>query len=271
MALHITSLNSGSNGNCYYIANKNEAILIDAGISCRETEKRLRRLGLSMGKVKAIFISHEHYDHIKGVDVISKRHNIPVYITDDTLKNSGLKLSRANIRSFKAHEAISIGELSILPFPKFHDGIDPYSFVVSGNDVNIGVFTDIGAPCDHLKKHFNMCHAAFLESNYDHNMLMNGHYPDYLKRRIAGDKGHLSNDQALQLFLDHKADHLSLVLLAHLSKENNTPQIAKELFEKHAGEVEIVVASRYEETKVFTITSDSKLKGVTESQQIKLF
>jgi len=101
--------------------------------------------------------------------------------------------------------------------------------------------------------------------------LMNGHYPDYLKRRIAGDKGHLSNDQALQLFLDHKADHLSLVLLAHLSKENNTPQIAKELFEKHAGEVEIVVASRYEETKVFTITSDSKLKGVTESQQIKLF
>jgi phosphoribosyl 1,2-cyclic phosphodiesterase len=269
--LHITSLNSGSNGNCYYIANKNEAILVDAGISCRETEKRLRRLGLSMGKVKAIFISHEHYDHIKGVDVISKRHNIPVYITDETLKNSGLKISRANIRSFKAHEAVSIGELSVLPFPKFHDANDPYSFVVSGSGVNIGVFTDIGAPCDHLKKHFSLCHAAFLESNYDHEMLMNGNYPEYLKRRIAGDKGHLSNDQALQLFLDHKADHLSLVLLAHLSKENNDPQLARDLFKKHSGTIEVVVASRYEETELYAVSGEKKPVSAMVGEQTSLF
>ncbi len=224
-----------------------------------------------MGKVKAIFISHEHYDHIKGVDVISKRHNIPVYITDETFKNSGLKVSRANIRSFKAHEAVSIGDLSILPFPKFHDANDPYSFVVSGNGVNIGVFTDIGAPCDHLKKHFEMCHAAFLESNYDHDMLMNGDYPDYLKRRIAGDKGHLSNDQALELFLKHKAEHMSLVLLAHLSKENNTPEIARDLFVKHAGDVEVVVASRYEETQIFTITSGDNAKSGLSAEQMSLF
>lgn len=231
----------------------------------------MRRLGLSMGKVKAIFISHEHYDHIKGVDVICKRYNVPVYITNDTLKNSGLKVGRVNIREFRAHESISIGELSVLPFPKFHDGIDPYSFVVSGHGVNIGVFTDIGAPCDHLKKHFKMCHAAFLESNYDHDMLMNGDYPEYLKRRIAGDKGHLSNAQALELFLEHKADHLSLVLLAHLSKENNDPQLAKDLFMKHAGDVEVVVASRYEETEVFTITAGESTQGLLNSQQMSLF
>jgi phosphoribosyl 1,2-cyclic phosphodiesterase len=269
--LHITSLNSGSNGNCYYIANKTEAILVDAGISCRETEKRMTRLGLSMGKVKAIFISHEHYDHIKGVEVISKKHNIPVYINNGTLKQGGLKLNKELVRSFNAHEAISVGELSVLPFPKFHDAIDPYSFVVSGNGVNIGVFTDIGASCDHLKKHFKMCHAAFLESNYDHEMLMSGHYPEYLKRRIAGDRGHLSNDQALELFLKHKAEHLSLVLLAHLSKENNDPQLAKDLFTKHAGDVEVVVASRYEETQLFTVNSGEKTKGVSTASQMSLF
>jgi phosphoribosyl 1,2-cyclic phosphodiesterase len=260
MALHITSLNSGSNGNCYYIANSREAVLVDVGLSCREIVRRMNRLGLSIDKVKAIFISHEHTDHIKGLEVTSRKYKIPVYITKATLKNSGLKIEKELIRSFESHKSVSIGELSVLPFPKFHDAADPFSFLVSGNNVNVGVFTDIGSSCDHLKKHFKMCHAAFLESNYDHEMLMNGHYPEYLKRRISGDKGHLSNDQALDLFLKHKADHLSLVLLSHLSKENNDPRLAKDLFTKHAGDVEIVVASRYEETKLFTIKAGEKLK-----------
>lgn len=272
MSLFITSLNSGSNGNCYYVANDNEAVLVDVGLSCKETEKRMTRLGLSMDKVKAIFISHEHADHIRGVEVVSRKHKIPVYINKKTLNNSGLKLDEDLIRSF-AHETISIGDLSVIAFPKNHDAVDPYSFVVSGNNVNIGVFTDIGSCCDHLKEYFSACHAAFLESNYDDEMLMTGHYPIYLKRRISGDKGHLSNAQALELFLKHKPSHMSLVLLSHLSKENNDPQLAKQLFKKHAGEIEIVVASRYSETELFTIKAGEKveIKSTVKPEQLTLF
>ena len=253
MSLYISSLNSGSNGNCYYIANDNEAVLIDAGISCRETEKRMTRLGLSMDKVKALFISHEHSDHIRGVEVLSRKYQIPVYINAGTLENSRLKLNADLVRSFAAHEPVVIGGLSVHPFPKFHDASDPYSFVVSGNEINIGVFTDIGSPCENLSVNFSKCHAAFLESNYDTEMLETGRYPYYLKKRISGDKGHLSNAQALELFLAHKPEHMSLVLLAHLSKENNDPKLAQELFMKHAGNVEIVVASRHEETALYTV------------------
>src|ERR1700744_4986878 len=113
MSLFIASLNSGSNGNCYYIGNEREAILVDAGISCRETEKRMARLGLSMKKVKAIFISHEHSDHISGVAVLSKKYNLPVYITPGTLQNSRLELDRDLVLSFIAYESLQIGGLSI--------------------------------------------------------------------------------------------------------------------------------------------------------------
>jgi phosphoribosyl 1,2-cyclic phosphodiesterase len=147
MSLFITSLNSGSNGNCYYVGNNNEAILVDAGISCRETEKRMQRLSLSMEKVKAIFISHEHSDHIKGVSVLSSKYKLPVYITRETLKQSRLFLTQDLIRSFDPHQEIEIGGLSVKAFPKLHDAVDPYSFIVSGNGVKVGVLTDIGSAC----------------------------------------------------------------------------------------------------------------------------
>jgi len=256
MSIYITSLNSGSNGNCYYIANNNEAVLIDAGISCRETEKRMVRLGLSMQKVKAVFISHEHSDHIRGVEVMSRKHKLPVYITGRTLRNSSLKLETELQYSFNDHESISIGELSVTPFSKKHDASDPYSFIISGNGVNIGVITDIGSVCENVIRYFKRCNAVFLEANYDTEMLQTGHYPYHLKKRISGGKGHLSNDQALELFKKHGAPFLELLLLAHLSRENNHPQLVQDLFTKHAGRTQIVVASRYEETAVYKVTAD---------------
>src|SRR5215831_6196152 len=133
MCLYIASLNSGSNGNCYYIGNDNEAVLIDAGISCRETEKRMKRLGLPMNRVKAIFVSHEHIDHISGLPVLSKKFQLPVYITSNTLQFSGLALEQHLINSFCAYQMVKIGELSVMAFPKFHDACDPHSFIVSFN------------------------------------------------------------------------------------------------------------------------------------------
>ena len=130
MKLFVTSLNSGSNGNCYYIGNEKEAILVDAGISCREIEQRMKRLELSMKKVKALFISHEHTDHIKGVRVLSKKHNLPVYITRDTLKNANLDDTNPSIVIMHPEKPITIGQLEITAFPKFHDARDPQSFVI---------------------------------------------------------------------------------------------------------------------------------------------
>lgn len=253
MQLSVTAINSGSNGNCYYIGNREEAILVDAGISCRETEKRMKRLGLSMEKVKAIFVSHEHSDHIRGIAGICKKWQLPVYITPYTLANAKLSTTYPNYLPFQAYEPIQIGGLRVTAFPKFHDASDPHSFVVSSEEVNIGVFTDIGAPCEHIIRHFEMCHAIFLEANYDEDMLASGRYPYFLKQRISGGKGHLSNQQALQLFLSCRAPFLSHVFLSHLSKDNNCPELAQSLFQSFAGETEIVVASRFEETPLYTI------------------
>ena len=253
MAVFITSLNSGSNGNCYYIGNETEAILVDAGISCREIEKRMKTLDLSMSKVKGIFISHEHTDHIKGLPVLAKKYQLPVYITAATLQNGYLPIESHLVYSFCASENIQIGSLTIKAFPKHHDASDPYSFTISCGDINVGVFTDIGVPCQHLISHFQTCHAAFLEANYDEEMLEKSNYPFFLKNRIRGGKGHLSNKQALQVFTSYRPVFMSHLFLSHLSKNNNCPQLVKQLFDNHANGVKVIVASRYEATAVYRL------------------
>lgn len=258
MSLSVSSLNSGSNGNCYYISNDNEAVLIDGGLSCRETERRMKRLGLSMKNVKALFVSHEHADHIYGVASISKKHALPVYITSNTLAHGHLNLNKDLTCSFHAYQPVAIGNLTVTAFPKYHDASDPHSFIVSGNGVNIGVFTDIGVPCQHVRKNFEICHAAFLEANYDEMMLEYGNYPYHLKNRIRGDNGHLSNLQALKLFQKHRSPFMSHLFLSHLSKNNNSPEIVARLFTKAAGPVEIIIASRHEETALYTISNTAR-------------
>jgi len=258
MKLSVTSLNSGSNGNCYYIGNENEAVLIDAGISCREIEKRMKRLELSLSKLKAIFISHEHSDHIKGVDVFSKKYKIPVYITPGTLQNARLNLHNPFLCKLSSKESITIGTLEITAFPKFHDAFDPQSFVVKCGNLCIGVFTDIGVPCEQVIQNFKCCNAIFLESNYDEDMLLQGNYPYYLKSRISSNKGHLSNIQALDLFLNYKSESLTHLFLSHISKENNEPNLIKELFNPHAQNVNIILTSRTEEIPVYEIEGELK-------------
>ncbi|HVZ56285.1 MAG TPA: MBL fold metallo-hydrolase, partial [Chitinophagaceae bacterium] len=154
MSLFISSLNSGSNGNCYYIGNGREAVLIDAGISCREIENRLERLQVPVEQVKALFVSHEHADHIKGVERFSSRHQVPVYVTPATRREARLKLDKHRSFSFRAHDPVTVGGLQITAFPKQHDAVDPYRFVVSDGHTRVGVFTDIGTVCDTLVEYF---------------------------------------------------------------------------------------------------------------------
>lgn len=253
MSLFVTSLNSGSNGNCYYIGNDTDAVLVDVGISCREVEKRMRRLGLSMQKVKAIFISHEHNDHIRGVCALIKKYQLPVYVTSTTFLHCNFVIDEGLVKHFDSQSTMMIGTLSITAFPKLHDASDPCSFIIEFNDTRVGVFTDIGAPCRYLLEHFKKCHAVFLEANYDEGMLDSGVYPYHLKRRIRGGKGHLSNNQALEIFIKYRAPFLSHLFLSHLSNNNNCPDRVRQLFSSHAGGVKIIVATRFEETPVYHI------------------
>ena len=254
MSLFVTSLNSGSNGNCYYIGNEREAILVDAGIPCREVEARMNRLGLSMQTIKGIFVSHEHKDHIKGVHSLVKKYRVPVYITETTKRNGHLTLQRDLVMQFNTESPVFIGDLAITAFRKYHDASDPYSFMISCKGIKVGVFTDIGVPCQQVIKHFQQCHAAFLESNYDEHMLETGSYPHVLKNRIKGGRGHLSNRQALDLFKKHKPPFMSHLFLSHLSQNNNSPELVEKLFNENAGKVKMVVTSRYSETAVYHIS-----------------
>lgn len=257
MALQIASLNSGSNGNCYYVGNSEDAVLIDVGLSCRETEKRFHQLELSIKKVKAIFVSHEHGDHIKGVSTLANKYKLPVYITEGTAKNGPILINHLS-QAFVANTNITIGSLTITPFSKQHDAADPHSFVVSSNEINVGVLTDIGTVCNNVLENFKRCHAVFLEANYDEMMLENGRYPIHLKNRIRGGEGHLSNRQALELFVQHRSPFLSHLILSHLSKENNSPEIVQALFEAHAGNTKIITASRYNASAVYNVTAVNK-------------
>ncbi|MEI6436967.1 MAG: MBL fold metallo-hydrolase [Bacteroidota bacterium] len=253
MPLHLASLNSGSNGNCYYIGNGDDAGLIDAGISCRETERRMIRLGLPLRNVKAIFITHEHTDHTRGAEVLSRKYGIHVYITERTYNHNRMKLSPHLLKPFASGIPVVVGNFQVHPFPKWHDADEPHSFTVSANGLTAGVFTDIGTACEQVAHHLSLCHAAFLESNYDETMLENGRYPQYLKQRIRSAEGHLSNDQALDLFTTHRSVFLKLLVLSHLSAENNRPELVHELFNSHANGTRIAVASRFEETEVFWV------------------
>ena len=246
MGLEICALNSGSNGNCYYVGNERDAVLIDAGISCRETERRLYQAGLDLARVRAVFISHEHTDHTRGVEVLSRKHGLPVYITGATQHAGRLSIDPSLTRRFVHGESACVGSLKVFPFRKEHDCVDPHSFTVAAPDgTTVGVFTDIGTVCDHLAEGLAACHAAFLESNYDERMLEEGPYPIHLKRRIRGKQGHLSNDQALEVFLWNRSDRLELVILSHLSAHNNHPELARNVFLPHANGTRIEVASRH--------------------------
>ena len=253
MSLFITSLNSGSNGNCYYVGNENEAVLVDVGITCLEIEKRLANLRLPMQRVKAIFISHEHIDHIRGVVVLARKYKLPVYSTPDTIKHTGLRPGKDFLNSLKAKEPVVVGGLVVTPFMKPHDAIDPVSFIIEHNGIIAGVMTDIGNVNKSVIHYFKQCHACFLESNYDDKMLEEGTYPIRLKNRIRGGNGHLSNLQALELFMNHRPAFMSHLFLSHLSKNNNHPDLVFDLFSKYAVNTNIIIASRDEETAVYEI------------------
>jgi phosphoribosyl 1,2-cyclic phosphodiesterase len=254
--LTICAIASGSNGNCYYIGNSQEAILVDAGISARRTIARMILKNLDPSLIKAIFITHEHSDHTCGARVMSKKLKVPVYVTSQTYMAMHPSSRPLAPRFFNPGTQISIGLFHIFPFLKRHDAAEPCSFRIEYKGLQTGVFTDLGSACENVIRHFNQCHVVFLETNYDEKMLWNGQYPWPLKKRIASEYGHLSNDQAFELLSRNSGSQLHTVLLSHLSAENNTPDTALTRFSELENRFKIVVNSRYEAGEVIRMNSE---------------
>ena len=251
--VEICALASGSNGNCYYIGNKQDAVLIDAGINCKQILIRMRSKGLDPNKVRGIFITHEHHDHVCGVRVFGKKMDIPAFMTQGTYDALYYSNRPLAVRLIEPGIPVTIGPFTVHPVLKNHDAAAPTSFRVELSDISIGVFTDIGTPCSNVTTHLQQCHALFLETNYDEKMLWEGSYPYPLKQRVSSDVGHLSNDQAVKLLAEHAGPSLKLVLLSHLSAQNNTPQIAYDALKHFEGRFDIRLTSRYEPGEVIKI------------------
>jgi len=249
--LKICAIASGSNGNCYYVGNSESAILVDAGISRKQILLRMEQKNLNPSILKAIFISHEHHDHCCGAKVLSKKLGIPVYVTPNTFHNCWKPHRPANTVFFNAGDTVKIGDFFIHTFSKKHDAADPCSFRVEYKHTNVGVFTDIGESCENIKYQLNKCHILFLESNYDEEMLWNGKYPEHLKARIDSEYGHLSNNQAKKLLENHHNPSLKLVILSHISQENNTPELVLSVFEEFKNQFNIEISNRHVAGEVF--------------------
>jgi len=242
--LEICALASGSNGNCYYIGNEIEAILIDAGIHYKRLIERLEEAKLDKSKIKAIFISHEHTDHIQGIRGCSKKLNIPGIFSQHTFLKSPKRHQPDLYAFFENGKAYTIGNISVLPFKKNHDACDPYSFRVEYNGNSIGVLTDIGEADETLEKEFAKCKVVFLETNYDKEMLWKGSYPIHIKKRVDSARGHLSNDQALDLVKNYASADLKTIFLSHISFSNNTYEQVLKTFSCLNGKYDIKLTSR---------------------------
>jgi phosphoribosyl 1,2-cyclic phosphodiesterase len=251
--IEICALASGSNGNSYYIGNENEAILIDAGIYYKQLLVRLNEAGLNKDKIKAIFVSHEHSDHIQGLRVTTEKLKAAGVLTRQTYLKISDRWKPDRYSFYVPGEAYIIGKITIHPFLKKHDATEPCSFRIETEGKSIGVLTDIGEPDEIVKAEFGKCHAVFLETNYDREMLWNGTYPYILKRRVDSEFGHLSNAQALELTQNHASPDLKTIFLSHLSESNNTPELALEKFACLNGKYNVKLTSRYGISEVIRI------------------
>lgn len=225
--LVVCVLASGSKGNAIYIATERCAVLVDAGLSGKEIERRLAAAHLSAGRLDALIVSHEHSDHVRGVGVLARRYDLPVYLTSKTARAATQQLGRVkDLRHFETGSCFCIDQLTIHPFATSHDAADPTGFTIGYNGCKIGIATDLGIATGMVKHHLKQCALVVLEANHDPAMLAQGPYPWPLKQRIKSRDGHLSNEDSRDLLAEIQHQGLRHVILAHLSEINNTPEKA---------------------------------------------
>lgn len=245
--MEISVIASGSNGNCCLVEDKGVSVLVDAGKSGREIARRMDVLGKNIEDVKAILVTHRHADHTQGAGVLSRRHEIPVYMSEETSRECLLGAVKQKI--FDANKKFKIGSMSIKPINTSHN-VNSCGFMFNSKFV---IMTDTGCVTKEMEDAIKKAKAVLLESNHDIDMVVNGPYPYFLKNWILSDEGHLSNIHASTLIQEH-AKNLSLAILGHLSGNNNTPDIALKAFDILVKkEMDVEVASRDRETGNFEI------------------
>ncbi|MFV0504619.1 MAG: MBL fold metallo-hydrolase [Lachnospirales bacterium] len=222
---------SSSSGNATFISSGNTNILIDAGTAGKKIENLLSDINISAEDLDAIFVTHEHMDHISGVGVLSRKYNLPIFATEDTWKyidkhNKIGKINDSNKMTIYQEEKFTFNDMMLLPFGVSHDASDTVGYNIFMNNRKYTVTTDIGIATDNLANKLSGSHAILIESNHDIDMLNNGSYPDYLKNRILSNTGHLSNIATGNLLTKIDTSNLEQVYLAHLSEENNNPRLA---------------------------------------------
>ena len=231
--MRMCSIASGSSGNCIYVGSDNHHILIDAGISGKRVEAGLRELELSGKDIDGILLTHEHSDHIKGLGVLARKYGVPSYTTPGTAgavkAMSGLgRIDDSLFVEIHADQDFQIGDLKVSPFHISHDAAEPVAYRIACGEKKMAVATDLGVYTDYTVEHLKGLDVLLLEANHDIHMLQVGAYPYYLKQRISGDLGHLSNETAGKLLCEVLHDDLKAIVLGHLSKENNYAELAYE-------------------------------------------
>lgn len=261
--LKFRSLYSGSTGNSLYVESDNTKILIDSGVSMKKLTSALTSNDVDVSDIDAILVTHEHSDHVQSLGMISSKYNIPVYAnrkTWDAMPKQKDKISELNQKFFVSYEKFEIGDLVIDPFSIPHDAADPCGFNITNNDDKISIATDIGHMTNDIVNKLDGSSFVLLESNYDPEILKSGKYPYYLKTRILGPNGHLPNEMAGKTIAYLLKGSLKQVMLGHLSKENNFPELAyqtvvEKLMQSYfdADSIRISVASRVEPSKIITV------------------
>jgi len=225
--VRFASLGSGSEGNALLVSAGHTQVLMDCGFGLRDTVSRLARLGVSADQLNGIVITHEHGDHIGGVARLARKFNLPVWLTHGTLRKRPKDFTDiAQLHEIDPHQAFSIGDLEITPYPVPHDAAEPVQFLFGDGAKRLGVLTDAGCSTPHIEMTLNGCDALVLECNHDSEMLMNGEYPYSVKQRVAGPFGHLNNHESARILAKLDVSRLQHLIAAHLSRKNNTAELA---------------------------------------------
>lgn len=232
------SMASGSSGNCYYFGDSECGFLVDVGIPFRTIRKRMEQIGVSMGKIKAVLVTHDHFDHVRSVGFFSEKQHLPIFATQASHEginnNYGIteKVSPWNQHFLTRGVPLEIGRFSITPFFIPHDSKDNNGFFIKHGNTRFTLATDIGCVTDELRNYISISDYLVIEANHDEEMLKSGPYAPQLKIRIMGSGGHLNNRQAAEVLAENAPAFLKKIFLCHLSKTNNTPELALETIQK---------------------------------------
>jgi len=234
--MRFASLGSGSKGNSTVVESDTACVMVDCGFGLRNACTRLERIGKSPEDLTAIIVTHEHSDHWKGIGALSAKYNIPVYLSAGSLKAKQIQSGEALFNCIDSHRDFYVGDICIKPVPVPHDAREPIQYILSNGKVQLGILTDLGHYTPHVVSSYSKCDALLLECNYDDDMLLDGPYPRFLKDRVSGMFGHLSNRQAADLLLALDLSRLKTLVIGHISAKNNDVSLIKAAIEPLCGE-----------------------------------